>query len=234
MRQDRENPVTRPRATASEPAIYDRFAWLYDFAQKYGLYLLGALGRYSYDDFARKLVSVGAIAPGSHVLDAGCGTGYLLSAVVAAVGPAGQVVGIDFSSGQLRRARAKAVGLGHSSVRLHLARIEDAPSLFSPDAFDAVYCVAVLPVLLDSEAALRAMVGVLKPGGRLVMWTICAEALPRARFRWYWHWAIRAYGLRYYTQPEIARLLEACGCEEPTFESDALSLIVLTRKKVDQ
>ena len=216
---------------ASEPGLYDRSAWLYDFTQKWGLYTLGALGGYSYAAFAERIVAAGGIGPGARVLDAGCGTGYLISALIAAVGPSGSIDAIDFSEGQLERAKAKAARLNHPAVRFVLGRIEEIGLRFGPDTFDAVYCAAVLPVLADPGAAIGEMVGVLKPGGRLVVWTISIEALAKSRLRLYWRWAIRAFGLKYHTPAELTDLFVDAGCEPPTIEFAGPSIIAGTAKR---
>jgi ubiquinone/menaquinone biosynthesis C-methylase UbiE len=216
----------------SDPRLYDLLARVYDVGQKYGLYLLGTLGSYTYAEFARKIVEAGALRDGAEILDAGCGTGYLFPAFAAKLGPSGSITGVDFSRGQLERARARVRRLPGTPVQLHLARIEDLESVFPVDAFDAVYCAAVLPTLPNIPEALRQMTRVLRRGGSLVIWTVSAEALAHARFARYWKWAIHRYHLQYPFQPELERLVVAAGCDALSSEIIGSSLIIVARKSL--
>lgn len=82
----------------------------------------------------------------SHVLDLGCGTG-LLSQHLVMLGPI--VCGVDFSSGQLARAAAKAIGL-----RLAQADVSALP--YRAETFDVVAGYQVLPHLPGREIAVFA------------------------------------------------------------------------------
>ena len=163
-------------------------------------------------------------------MDAGCGTGYLFRALAEVLGSSGFIAGVDFSEGQLKRARAKARRIEGPRIQLELGRIEEVSALFPRDSFDAAYCAAVLPVLVDPVKALSEMLQVTKPGGRLAVWTISHEALRHARFRFYWNWAIREFDLKYYSQPELTDLFVAAGCEAPSFELIGLNLIIRAAK----
>ena len=55
---------------------------------------------------------------GNSVLEIGTGTGYNLPHLRHAVGPAGSVVGLDFSAEMLRRARRRVHAGGWDNVRL--------------------------------------------------------------------------------------------------------------------
>ena len=107
------------------------------------------------------------LAPGERVLEVGCGTGVFLPALAAAVGPDGQVVGLDHNPGFLEEARQRAITAGVST--LVTLEVADAMRLPFPDAsFDAAHVERVLMHLADPDAALREMRRVLRPGGRLV------------------------------------------------------------------
>lgn len=96
----------------------------------------------------------------ARIADLGCGTGTL-SLLLAEEGHA--VTGVDFAPEMVRRASAKA---GHVAEFL----VGDAaePPL-GPAAYDVVLCRHVLWALPDPAAALARWVGLLAPGGRLVL-----------------------------------------------------------------
>ncbi len=107
------------------------------------------------------------LAPGERVLELGCGTGVFLPALAAAVGPNGQVVGIDHNQGFLEEARQRVETAGASTlVTLEAADAERLP--YPAASFDAVHVERVLMHLEDPDAALREVCRVLKPGGRFV------------------------------------------------------------------
>jgi SAM-dependent methyltransferase len=98
----------------------------------------------------------------ARVADLGCGTGTL-ALLLAEEGYA--VDGLDFSPEMVRRARAKAVA--HPDVRF-VEGDAAAPAL-TPGTYDVVLCRHVLWALPDPSAALRQWLGLLVPGGRLVL-----------------------------------------------------------------
>jgi SAM-dependent methyltransferase len=73
-------------------------------------------------------ISITADIPtGSRVLDLGCGAG--LDSLVAScrVGPAGEVIGVDFSDSMLMRARTAAMSAGFSNIRFCRGDAEEMP-----------------------------------------------------------------------------------------------------------
>jgi ubiquinone/menaquinone biosynthesis C-methylase UbiE len=108
------------------------------------------------------VAAAAGIGPGDRVLDVACGTGALTLAVAERVGPEGSVVGLDANPEMLAVARRKP------------ARIEwiEAPAeaLPLPDAsFDAVVSQFGFMFFDDRAGALREMMRVLRPGGRLAV-----------------------------------------------------------------
>lgn len=97
------------------------------------------------------------------VVDLGCGTGSL---AVLAAAHGHRVTGIDLSPAMVEAARAKAAGLGLDvDVRVGDA---GAPPL-APGSVDAVLVRHVTWTLPHPHAALRRWVGLVRPGGRLVL-----------------------------------------------------------------
>jgi ubiquinone/menaquinone biosynthesis C-methylase UbiE len=102
------------------------------------------------------------VREGDRVLDVACGTGALTIAVAEIVGPAGSVIGLDANPQMLAVARRKPVQVEWLEGR--------AESLPPPDSsFDAVVSQFGFMFFEDRPQALREMVRVLRPGGRLAV-----------------------------------------------------------------
>jgi ubiquinone/menaquinone biosynthesis C-methylase UbiE len=112
------------------------------------------------------------LGPGLSVLDAGCGPGLLAVPIARAVGPEGNVVGLDVQEGMLEKARA-AAALAHVS-NLTFLRAGLGEGRLPAAAFDRAVLVTVLGEIPDRTAALREIYSSLKPGGFLSI----TEVLP--------------------------------------------------------
>lgn len=113
------------------------------------------------------LLAWAALAPGERVLDVASGTGLVSEPAASAVGPEGQVLGIDLSQRMVDAAATRARRLGLAQLRY--LRM-DAEDIALPDAsVDLVACALGLMYMPDPTRALREMRRVLRPGGRLVL-----------------------------------------------------------------
>jgi S-adenosylmethionine-dependent methyltransferase len=122
--------------------------------------------------------------PGRHgaslqVVDAGGGTGGFAVPLAEA---GHQVTVIDPSPDALAALsrRADERGLG-DRVRGVQGDLDDLPQLVAPGSADLVLCHSVLQVVDDPVAALRAVAGVLRPGGRLSVLVGNRDAVVLAR-----------------------------------------------------
>lgn len=102
---------------------------------------------------------------GLNVLDFGCGPGALAVRLAEAVAP-GELHGVDIEASQIDIARAAAGDGGHANAKFHVADVTDRLP-FEDDFFDVAHCHAVLTHVPDTQAALREVKRVLKPGGIL-------------------------------------------------------------------
>ena len=103
-----------------------------------------------------------AARPGERLLDVACGTGALACAALERVGDQGQVVGLDPNPDMLSVARRKS-----TKIDWREGRAESLP--FPDESFDAVVSQFGLMFFADRPAALREMMRVLRPGGRLAV-----------------------------------------------------------------
>jgi demethylmenaquinone methyltransferase/2-methoxy-6-polyprenyl-1,4-benzoquinol methylase len=103
-----------------------------------------------------------AIARGGSALDVACGSGKLTAQLARLAGPAGRVVGLDFSAQMLDIARRDHPGIEFIEG--------DALNLPFDDAtFDASTIAFGLRNLADPVRGLREMQRVIRPGGRSVV-----------------------------------------------------------------
>jgi SAM-dependent methyltransferase len=112
--------------------------------------------------WAPKVAEAAQIQLGQRVLDVACGTGILAREIASRVGSVGRVVGIDPSPGMV--AVAKQLG---PSVEWREGIAEALP--FPDQSFEAVVSQFGLMFFTDRRQALREMLRVLTPGGRLAI-----------------------------------------------------------------
>ena len=109
------------------------------------------------------------LRPDMRVLDVGCGTGFPLFALGAALGPSSTVVGLDPWAGALRRAALKRDAYGMAQA--HLIRADAARMPFADASFDLVTSNLGVNNFDDAQAAIRECARVLRPGGRIAITT---------------------------------------------------------------
>ncbi len=112
--------------------------------------------------WAARLADAARIAPGDRVLDVACGTGALTGEALRRVGLTGAVTGLDPNPEMLAVARRRV-----PEADLREGRTEELP--FADADFDVVTCSFGLMFFTDRGRALREMVRVLRPGGRLAL-----------------------------------------------------------------
>ena len=117
-----------------------------------------------------------SIPAGSCVLDAGCGTGEALNWWDASMRGAGTVVGIDLAAAHVRAARETAP----APAPIVQGDILEPP--FAEGSFDLVWSANVLNHLHDPVEGVRALSGLLRSGGRIVLGQ--SSLVPDMYFAW--------------------------------------------------
>lgn len=112
--------------------------------------------------WAGPVADAARVTRGQQVLDVACGTGALTRELAARVAPGGAVTGLDLNEGMLGVARRRT-----PSVAWEHGEAEALP--FDEDRFDAVTCQFGLMFFRDRKQAIREMLRVLRPGGRLAV-----------------------------------------------------------------
>jgi len=116
----------------------------------------------------RFTIELSGVRPGNRVLDIAGGTGDLTAKFSRLVGAEGKVVLADINESMLRVGRDKLIDNGIvSNVEYVQANAECLP--FPDNFFDCVTIAFGLRNVTDKDAALRSMLRVLKPGGRLLV-----------------------------------------------------------------
>ena len=129
--------------------------------------------------YARRLVELADLTAGQRVLDAATGTGFAALTAARAVGPTGQVVGVDISPGMLAQAEQSRSHAGVSNVGYVEADAATLPA-FEDATFDVVLCSAGV-LYLPVATALATWYRVLTPGGLVGFSTMCAGYPAAAR-----------------------------------------------------
>lgn len=137
-----------------EPTLDDQIAgaWAYEDLHVPALF----------KQWCSQILDAAGVEPGHWVLDVACGTGVLAREAAIRLGPEGRVAGVDPGRGMLAVAGKLA-----PSVDWQEAMAESLP--YPDRSFDAVVSQFGLMFFSDRQQALREMIRVLKPGGRLAV-----------------------------------------------------------------
>jgi len=124
-------------------------------------------------EMARSAFRRVGIQAGWHAIDCGCGPVGGLAVMAEMVGPAGRVVGVDFSEPSIQRARSVVAALGLDNVELFAGDIHDLDAAALGGPFDLAYTRLFLMHQPDPVRTLSQIARLLRPGG----WVVAQEAL---------------------------------------------------------
>lgn len=112
-----------------------------------------------------KMLEMAGIAMGHHVLDIAAGAGEQSITAAKKLGPSGYILATDISANILEYAKQMAQQAGLSNIE---TRVMDGENLaLENEMFDAVISRVGLIYFPDQQKALKEMLRVLKPGGKI-------------------------------------------------------------------
>jgi ubiquinone/menaquinone biosynthesis C-methylase UbiE len=150
--------------------FYTRWARLYDLIAVYTPGM-GSLRAAVIDRLALK--------PGDTVVEMGCGTGANFPLLRQQVGPQGQVIGVDVSTGVLSVATDRIKRNGWANV--HVVRGDATePPVDRGDA-DAIFASLVAGMVTDPAGMVHDWADLVGSGGRLGLLDLARSSNPRAR-----------------------------------------------------
>jgi len=125
----------------------------------------------------RMTIEMSGVRRGNTVLDIAGGTGDLAAKFSRIVGPEGTVVLADINDSMLKVGRDRLMDLGIvNNVKFSQADAQYLP--FPDNSFDVITIAFGLRNVTDKDLALRSMLRVLKPGGRLLVLEFSSPANP--------------------------------------------------------
>lgn len=116
----------------------------------------------------RFTIEMSAVRPGHKVLDIAGGTGDLAYKFSKLVGDTGQVVLSDINSSMLNVGRDRLIDRGVNN-NVQYVQLDAQHIPFEDNSFDCITISFGLRNVTDKALALRSMLRVLKPGGRLLV-----------------------------------------------------------------
>jgi demethylmenaquinone methyltransferase/2-methoxy-6-polyprenyl-1,4-benzoquinol methylase len=167
-----DRPAGNPTPPNQVRRMFDRIAPRYDRMNT--LMTLGLDRRWRHE-----AVAATHAGPGMRIVDVACGTGSLARSAARAIGPDGEVIGIDISEGMLAIARGVPSAPGSAPIRYHVG---DALALPCSDgSADAALIGFGLRNVADYRRAIAELCRVVRPEGRVVVLEIAEPRSGPAR-----------------------------------------------------
>jgi len=113
------------------------------------------------------------VQKGQRILDLGCGTGDDVRALARLVGSEGLVTGVDKSETMIAEAKKRSTGL---DLPVEWRRCDAEHLDFADDTFDSCRVERLFAHVEDPRKVLAEMIRVIRPGGRIVVYQLDADA----------------------------------------------------------
>jgi SAM-dependent methyltransferase len=163
-------------------------------------------------------IALASLKEGETVLDLGSGAGFDCFLASRAVGPEGNVIGVDMTPEMVEKARENARRGRYENVEFRLGEIEHLP--VADNSVDAVISNCVINLSTAKEKVFAEAFRVLKPGGRLMISDlVLSRALPQAVAGSLAAYAGCVSGA--VLKDEYLRLVEAAGFRDVRVEEEA-------------
>jgi len=130
----------------------------------------------------RRAVQALRLRPGDTVAEIGCGTGLNFSLIQQAIGPRGQIIGVDLTDAMLAQAHRRVRSRGWDNVSLVQA---DAAEFEFPAGVNAILSTYALSLVPRCADVITHGCAALAPGGRMAVLDLKAPS--RAP-----HWLVQA------------------------------------------
>ncbi len=111
--------------------------------------------------------SLGPVHSGETLLDLGSGGGFDCYIAAQAVGPTGQVIGVDMTEAMLEKSRATAREMGLDQVEFRQGLLEELP--VPDESVDVAISNGVINLCTDKYRIFKEIYRILRPGGRLLL-----------------------------------------------------------------
>jgi len=117
------------------------------------------------------------LAPGSKLLDVGCGWGYCIDAYGPYCMPGGEIYGLDIEPDHVEEAPKRIAEDLRASTTFQIGDIYNLP--FPDNSFDIAMAQIVLCHLDNPRPAIKEMIRVVKPGGCVAIFENASSETPR-------------------------------------------------------
>lgn len=151
---------------------------------------------------------------GVNVLDLGCGSGQL-AIKIAQLNPEANVIGVDLSESQIRRARLKAGSLSHLSFQIGNAMELD----FKDETFDIAFSIASIKHWPDPKTGVAQMRRVCKKEGWIYILEAYSDSTKKEVKNFVDYWNVHFPGGRIFSEWYFRRFVAGQGISKIEMEN---------------